>query len=156
MDGTSGDGMRSYEPYAPRPGASHGVLRRAGHRLKLYSIRRGEAPMDLDGYREGIELALSVVPRARPESGRPGLGFMIAHRGRAMDYLVLAWWDRENELPVRVFVRGDGPWREAAEDQSFCVWDLEIIARERDAYVDTVLSGAAAGEDAYVHRRATG
>jgi len=86
MDGTSGDGMRSYEPYAPRPGASHGVLRRAGHRLELYSIRRGEAPMD----------------------------------------------------------------------QSFCVWDLEIIARERDAYVNTILSGGAAGEDAYVHRRATG
>jgi hypothetical protein len=58
---------------------------------------------------------------------------------------VLAWWDNENELPLRVFVReleGDSQWRAARGVESFCVWDLQVIAFERDAYVATLLAGS--------------
>lgn len=145
----------AYAPYSPRPTASHGTLERAGHRLKLYSVRLGDEPIDLDTYREGLELALEALPEARPELGRPGVGFVIVHRGRGMDYVVLAWWDRENELPIRVVVREEGPWRRAGESESFCVWDLEIIAHERDAYVETILAGeAGGGPEAYLGRLA--
>ena len=34
-------------------------------------------------------------------------------------------------------------YRPAQGDESVCVWDLEVIARERAAYVDTWLAGAA-------------
>ena len=139
-----------YAPFAHRPIASHGVIRRANHRLKLYTIRHGEDPLDLDDYRDGLELALSELPVARPSEGRPGLGFVIVHRGRDLDYVVLAWWDRENELPVRVFVRDDGEWRPAGESESFCVWDLEVMAFERNAYVETVLGGKEGGSSAYL------
>lgn len=74
------------------------------------------------------------------------------HRGRDVDYVVQAWWDRENELPVRVYVRDDGPWRAARNGESFCVWDLEIMNHERNAYVETVLSGEANGPEAYLGR----
>ena len=142
-----------YTPFAPRIAAFHGIVDRAGHRLKGYTMRYGERPVDWEEHREGIELALAALPEARPEEGRPGLGFLIVHRGRAAEYVVLAWWDRQNELPVKVFVRNEGPWRPAREGESFCVWDLEIVGRERDAYVGTVLADGDA--EAYLARRAT-
>lgn len=146
-----------YAPYAPRATGFHGVIERAGHRLKAYSVRYGDQPFDRSAHDEGLEMALASLPEADRAAGRPGLGFVIVHRGRGMDYVILAWWDRENELPVRVFVREDGPWRPARESESFCVWDLEIVAAERDAYVETVLSGdAGSGPEAYLERVATG
>lgn len=147
-----------YEPYRPRVSESHGVVSHAGHRLKAYSIRYTDEPFELTAYREGLDLALAQLPPASPEEGRPGLGFVIVHRGRGMDYVVLGWWDRENELPLRVIVRQEGPWRPARGSESVCVWDLEIIARERDAYVQTVLAPGAGADaaDAYLSRRGEG
>ena len=147
-----------YEPYRARTNESHGVITRAGHRLKVYSIRYSDEPFEMTAYREGLERALDQLPEASPEEGRPGLGFVIVHRGRGSDYVVLGWWDRENELPIRVMVRDDGPWRPARGGESVCVWDLDVICRERDAYVETVLAPGA-GEDAaeaYLERRVVG
>jgi len=143
-----------YTPFAPRAASFHGIVEHTGHRLKGYSVRYGDRPVHWEEHREGIDLALAALPEAKPAEGRPGLGFLIVHRGRAAEYVVLAWWDRQNELPVRVFVRDGGPWRPAREDESFCVWDLEIIAHERDAYVETVLAGRDA--EAYLGRVMTG
>ena len=142
-----------HTPFAPRVASFRGIVERAGHRLKGYSIRYGEPPVDWDEHREGVELALAGLPEAEPDQGRPGLGFLLVHRGRAAVYVVLGWWDRQNELPVRVFVQNEGPWRPARESESFCVWDLEIIAAERDAYVATVLADGDA--EAYLARRVT-
>jgi hypothetical protein len=142
-----------YIRFVPRAAAFHAIVEHAGHRLKGYSVRYGDRPVDWEEHREGIDMALAALPRANPAQGRPGLGFLIVHRGRAAEYVVLAWWDRQNELPVRVFVHNEEPWRPAREGESFCVWDLEIIARERDAYVDTVLKNGNA--DAYLARTAS-
>ena len=142
-----------YTPFEPRAAAFHAIVEHAGHRLKGYSVRYGERPVDWDAHREGIEMALAALPEANPAEGRPGLGFLIVHRGRAAEYVVLAWWDRQNELPVRVFVHNEGPWRAARGGESFCVWDLELFARERDAYVATVLADGDA--EAYLARPAT-
>lgn len=74
----------------------------------------------------------------------------MEHRGAGADYVVLGWWDRENELPTRVVVRehaSEAPWRPARASESFCVWDLQVIGFERDAYVSTVLAPDA-GPDA--------
>lgn len=141
-----------YTPFAPRAAAFHGIVERAGHRLKAYSVRYADPPVDWEAHREGIELALATLPEADPAGGRPGLGFIIVHRGRAAEYVVLAWWDRQNELPTRVFVRNEGPWRPAGPSESFCVWDLELFAAERDAYVETVLGDGTVEE--YLARQA--
>ena len=85
--------------------------------------------------------------------GRPGVGFVIAHQGQTANYTVLAWWDRENELPLRVFVdeakNGDG-WRPNEADESVCVWDLEILWKERQAYVDHVLRPGGGSVEGYL------
>lgn len=106
--------------------------------------------MDWDEYwREfepGFARVLAELPATARTADRLGVGFLIAHRGRGSSYVVLGWWDRENELPVRIAVRDHAEgavWRAAAASESVCVWDLEVIGHERDAYVASVLSGAA-------------
>ncbi|MBV9437233.1 MAG: hypothetical protein JOZ44_14340 [Acidobacteria bacterium] len=92
-------------------------------------------------FEEGVRLALDELPEERDE-GCPGVGFIIKHHGATADYVVLAWWANENELPTRVFVTDPqtGRWR-PANDESFCVWDLEIMWRERNHYIRTMLGG---------------
>ncbi|HXE57383.1 MAG TPA: hypothetical protein VNK43_05240 [Gemmatimonadales bacterium] len=133
-------------PYAPRPIRFHGVRAAADWRIKLYSITHDGSELDWSDFEAGLRLAWAELPQPAVTLERPGLGFLVAHRGRTAHYLVLGWWDRENELPVRVFVRdveeGGDPaaWRPARGGESFCVWDLQVLWFEREAYVATLLS----------------
>jgi hypothetical protein len=138
-------------PFAPRPITFAGLHTHEGWRLKRYTITRDAEPLDWDAFAPGLGLTLAALPQPAVTAERPGLGFVIAHRGAGADYIVLGWWDRENELPVRVVVREQTPgaeWRPARGSESFCVWDLQVIGFERDAYVATVLAEAMATRSA--------
>jgi hypothetical protein len=116
----------------------------------MYSVVLHGSPPDWGVFEPAIALALDTLPSPARAPGRPGVGFLIAHTGRGLWYTVLCWWDRENELPIRVWVaeQADGPpaWRPAQGSESVCVWDLDIIWHEREAWVDTMLgAGAASG-----------
>ena len=139
-------------PFMPRPIRFRDVLARAGWRLKRYAISAGPdaasdvAAADWPEFAAGRALALEALPAPARTAERPGAGFLVEHRGAGADYVVLGWWDRENELPVRVVVREHAPaspWRVARASESFCVWDLQVVSFERDAYVATVLAPGA-------------
>ena len=136
-------------PYAPRPLRCLGIEPLAGYALRRWWIDLYEdpAPFAAD-WQAAIDLAAAALPQD-DAPGRPRVGLLILHRGRGADYVVLGWWDRENELPLRVFVRypgtDDAHWRPARGGESVCVWDLEVIARERAAYVETYLAAAPEG-----------
>lgn len=119
----------------------------------MYSIVLPGVPpeADLDA---GLLLALGSLPDPAQTPSRPGLGFCVLHAGRGANYAVLGWWDRENELPVRIFVRPhDEPtWRPSRGGESFCVWDLQVVAFERDAYVQTLLANPPLGANEYLDR----
>lgn len=129
-------------PYEPRPIRFHEIREHRGWRLKVYSIVYEAASINWARFQPGVELALDGLPEPARAEGRPGVGFVIAHQGRNADYLVLGWWDRENELPLRVFVRDEDGWRPARGGESFCVWDLQVLWWERGAYVDTMMNPA--------------
>jgi hypothetical protein len=104
--------------------------------MKLYTIAQTEDAAHPSDFADGILLACDSLPSPAQTAERPGVGFLIAHHTSAIDYLILASWDRMNELPTRIFVREAGrSWRAARGSESFCVWDLQVIAHERDAYV---------------------
>jgi len=136
--------------YAPRPISFHGLERTGGHALKVYSIQYGDTPFDRVRFTGAWALVTESLPTADIEIGRPGVGFVILHQGATGDYFVLCWWDNENELPTRVFVRGDDGWRPARGGESFCVWDLRVIWSEREAYVATALAGHEGGIEEYL------
>lgn len=133
----------AFRPYAPRAVQFCVVAEPRGYRLKQYVIVHA-GPFRGDDFIDGLRLAFAELPTPAVTADRPGAGFVIAHQGNGADYVVLGWWDRENELPLRVFVRPqtpDGRWRPARGGESVCVWDLEVIWFERQAYVQTVLGG---------------
>jgi hypothetical protein len=147
------------QPFAPRPITFLGVLQHGGWRLKHYGIVSGDATLDQAVFAAGHPLVLGALPQPAVTPERDGLGFLISHQARSLSYAVLCWWDRENELPIRVFVRQrDGsPWRPAQGSESVCVWDLQVICFERDVYVGTVMASGGGGAEAYLaKRRATG
>jgi hypothetical protein len=153
-------------PFSARPIRFRDVVTHDGWRLKRYAISAGRAAgiehatadvamADWPDFAAGRELALGELPLPARTAERPGVGFLVEHRGAGADYLVLGWWDRENELPMRVVVReqeAGAVWRPARTSESFCVWDLQVMAFERDAYVATVLAPDAdhGAIDAYV------
>jgi len=140
------------QPYSPRPIRCHGVRTLGGYRFKDYSVLFGAGPVDWLDFARGFELVLETLPRPARGRGRPGVGFRIAHQGATGRYAVVAWWANENELPIRLAVRRDaGGWRLGRDEESVCVWDLEVIGFERDAYVETLLAGESA--DDYLARQ---
>jgi hypothetical protein len=149
------DGLVTFQvrhPYAPRPTRFRGVVEYEGFRMKRYSIALPGETFDEARFASGRGLALSAVPEPAVTPDRPGVGIVIEHQGRDADYVVVAWWDRENELPVRVIVGDDSGWRPARGGESFCVWDLAVLAAERDLYVRTVLAPGGPDLDAYLSR----
>jgi hypothetical protein len=142
-------------PFAPRRIEFHGLRTCGDWRLKLYSILYGPGPLDWHSFTPGLALAESALPQPAVTPERPGVGFLIAHQGRTGSYAVLGWWDRENELPLRVFVSPDGraqSWRRNEGSESICMWDLEILWAERQAYADTVLSPSGSDVAGYLAR----
>jgi hypothetical protein len=146
---------QAFVPYRPRPLRSLGRHDIGGYRLKQYAITLADdVPFDAAAFADGLRLACGQLPSPAVTGERPGVGFAILHQARTLNYLILCWWDRENELPTRVFVQDGGAWRPAAGGESFCVWDLHVVGWERDAYVHTVLAGGDA--EAYLARTANG
>lgn len=129
----------AFIPYAERAIRFHGIRNSSGFRLKLYSIRYGSGEIDWPRFEPALADACAALPEPAETAHRPGVGFLIAHQGQG-DYVVLGWWDNENELPLRVFVRDDSKWRAAMGGESICVWDLQVIWHERQAYVRTFLN----------------
>lgn len=125
-------------------------------RLKLYSIVYGGGELDWDAHDEVWALLADALPTPAVTDQRPGVGFVIAHQGNAVHYLVSGWWDRQNELPFRIWVRGLEPedrWRPAEGNESVCIYDLAVIWYERGAFIETMLAEGAPGVDAYLARR---
>lgn len=64
--------------------------------------------------------------------------FAIFHQGKSLAYLVLAWWQNDNEMFTRVAVHKDGTWIIDAQQYSFCLYDLEIFWQERNIFIDSI------------------
>lgn len=134
--------MPQYLAYQARPLRYTGIEHRAGYRLKRYAISL-DGVWPADDWMPALDALIAQLPQPAQAARRPGVGVLLQHRGRGADYAVLAFWDNENELALRLHVRTtEQPvWRPARDSESVCVWDLELLAFERDAYVQTLLGG---------------
>ncbi|OVZ96939.1 isochorismatase family protein [Yersinia sp. 2105 StPb PI] len=126
------------QPYLPRSITPAGIKNLNRWQLKRYVIRYSQAQGAVPDYTPAYQLVKQWLPNEAETVNRPGVGLVIEHQGKTLNYLIVGWWDNENELRVKVWVQEHGIWR-AARDESFCVWDLQVIAFERDAFVDTLL-----------------
>lgn len=147
----SGVGSFPCKPFTPRPAHAHALTDLDGWTLKPYSIRGRDSAADL--FDTHVLAAIrAVLPTPARTASRPGVAFAIHHIATPLDYLIVCWWDNENELLTRILVRDAAacvrnpatPFRHT-DRESFCVWDMDIMHHERAAYVQHVLSGLSGG-----------
>lgn len=163
-----------FRPYQPRPIRFAGVRDVAGWRMKCYEIdgRKEEVGMahpttargtahpapdglDWDQYAAALAHAESILPLPPKSSERAGIGFLIAHEIATHHYLIVCWWDNQNELFARCFVRpvtDAVAWDFSGAAFSFRVWDMVVMWFERQAWIECALAGREVRVDEYLGR----
>lgn len=129
--------FKPQHPFAPRPTRYLGALPRKDWRIKRYAIWLDEESFDEARFDKGVRMAMRALPGPAQTQDRPGAAILILHQGGTADYVVLAWWDSDNELPLHVWVRkpDEAEFRPAGSSESVCVWDLDVLWGERQLYV---------------------
>jgi len=131
-----------YHRFEPRTITPLSPVAHNGFLLKVYAVAcRGGPPFARAQFEPAMMQLSQRLPLAAKDAGRPGVGFFILHQGVTADYAVLAWWDQQNELPLRVLVNDGAGWRSANTHESICVFDLEILWFERNLWIATALAG---------------
>lgn len=129
--------------YKERPIRFLEVWQNGGWRLKLYGIAYGRPSP-----RPELVEAAKAIARQRLESvpnsiQHYSVGFLGVHDGRTANFVFVDWWADENELHHHVYVLpADEPSRFTYTTPTgliACVWDLRVMAFERQAWLDTVL-----------------
>lgn len=132
-------------PYQSRPVRFIDLWTVDGWRLKVYGISGRQASPPPAFVVAVKDHASGLLPRPAQTPDRYGVGFVGAHEGRDGSlYGFVDWWENENELRHHGLVApGERPHDlEPVEPEGTraCVWDLAVIAFERQAWVDSVLA----------------
>lgn len=131
-------------PYSPRPIRFLELWEWQGWRLKVYGGAYGCAVPRPALVEAAKRAATEVLPRPAEADDRYGVGFACAHEGRGACFAFVDWWADENELHHKMLTAPeDAPaaLRPAGPDALMgCVWDLAVMAFERDAWLRAVLA----------------
>lgn len=145
-------------PYKQRPIRFLELWQHAGWRFKVYGIayRRPTPRPELVAAAKATAMQrLASVPDSM---GHYSVGFLGVHDARAHNFVFVDWWADENELHHHVYVSPTNePARLAYTTPTglvACVWDLRVMAFERQAWLDTALERPDGPDlDAYLQQR---
>jgi hypothetical protein len=151
-------GMKLIEPYDARPVEFLDLWVFSDWKVKAYGITYRDARPGAALIQTAREMATAVFPEPAVTANRYGCGFAGIHQGRGANFLFFCWWENENELLHRVFVgsgnAADGFSEQTAQEVRACVWDIAVIAYEREAWIRHVLDNPAGPDiDAYLSDR---
>ncbi|WP_375261760.1 hypothetical protein [Palleronia sp.] len=120
--------------YAPRP-LRHLMMWRIGSiRVKPYHIGHA-VPTEPRVSAARLE-AERMAEAAATEGGSHDLGFAVMHEGDMGTWLLMDWWAHGDILCQRLSLN-DGAGFRAVDDRPLaaCVWELPVLAHERNAWV---------------------
>lgn len=131
-------------PYETRPIRYEGIWEHGGWKLKVYSAAN-DGPRARDELVDAVKKrATEVLPQPALTKNRYGVGFLCAHDARGGCFAFVDWWADENELHHHLFSGPkDDPDQLAPvgpDGLTACVWDLAVMAFERQAWLETVLA----------------
>lgn len=125
-----------------------------GWTLKIYGIAFQRSAPRAELVAEAKRAARETLPP--PDSpGVYGIGFIIVHDGQDGGRALVDWWTEGEILFQRLFGRAhdNEPLMLRYDGALACVWELPILAFERDHWVRDVLSHPDAPEvDRYLSR----
>lgn len=125
-------------PYTPRATRMACIHKCCGWTLKVYEVCFGSHSMPADQLAKTLDFVEKNVPWPSVSISGQNAGFVIVHRGRDAMWLIVHVWQSDILVqfafqatllePVDfVRLRSDG--------MCGCVWELEVIKHERDAWV---------------------
>lgn len=156
---TDGNKINLIEPYAPRPFRFLELWEVNGWRIKVYGIAyKGELPRPELVEAAKVRALAHLVDNSDPHYS---VGFLGVHDGRGANFIFIDYWADENELHHHVYISptDDVPNFRYATPTGLiaCVWDLQLMAFERQAWVETVLANPAGPDvEAYLACRYNG
>ncbi len=144
------------QPFRPRPVSFLELWEHGAWRLKVYGLSTVHQQPPPELVRAAKDAAASLLPAKSEASDTYGVGFIVVHEGRNTNHVSIDWWVQENELEHHVYRSSIAePAALQPEDSSVagCVWDLQVIWFERNAWVEKVLGNALGADlDAYLRR----
>lgn len=136
--------MKIRHGYQPRTVRFLELWESVGWRIKLYHIALDEEDVRGELVEAAKSMARGRLPTPAVAPGRFGVGFMAVHEGRGSNLVFLDWWSDENELRHHVFISYPEAPTALVDVTSTslwgCVWDVGLVAFERDAWIETALS----------------
>jgi hypothetical protein len=119
--------------FKARAVSSRGVGRFGGWAIKVYGITAGRG----SPRRRLVEAAERLAPEVLPDAPA-GHGFVVVHEAVPACFLAVHWWATPVDLFQRYFRAEHGSPERLVEIESAtigCVWELAVVAHERDAWV---------------------
>lgn len=124
---------------SPLPGLTTG-----GWQLKVYGIayQRDEPRPELVAAARAT--AAAALPQPARDHGSHGAGFLVVHDGAVACWSLLFWWSDHILLRQRLFrstADAPGELTPVTDGLVACVYELQVIAWEREAWLRHVLTG---------------
>ncbi len=123
--------------------------------LKVYSINYRHQNPDMHLLEKAKDLAGKSLPRV--SENIYGFGFIVLHEGQMENSISINWWQDNNLLRHHDFVttlNDDFSFSDLPDNvHSTCIWDLQLISFEKDAWVKQVLQKSIPDIEAYLAER---
>jgi hypothetical protein len=147
--------ISAIRPYRDRHISYLNLANIFGWRLKLYGVSVSEFGVSMNAQAAVVHLAERILPvpplwPTKPDQETPsfearyGVGFGIAHEAADGLYALISWWVGENMLQHHVYYAETGKpedFKSIAETGVIaCVWEMQVMAFERNAWVRDVLA----------------
>jgi hypothetical protein len=143
------------EPYQPRTIHFVDLFDSQGWKLKVYSILHPDKTLSAPLIEAAKQTALDFLPE-NSEPGHYGVGFVSVHQGKSYDFVTIGYWTYSTELRHQSYMRASSATATLAPistELSSDVWDLRLLAFERDAWVTTMLETTSADVNAYLNEQ---
>jgi len=126
------------EIYVPRTVTDLGQTRSAGITWKRYGLTADAQAITEDMLRLTDQVLANEVPLRVANMGNSNrVGFVITHPGTAGITIAAQWWAEGSVLCQHIYRRAydaAAPLDTITRPAVACVWELEVIAAEQDAW----------------------
>ncbi len=146
--------MKPQETYQARQIKCLGLYKEQGWQLKLYSILHPDKQQNDRLIEAAKKVALEFCPQPALTPRHYGVGFISVHQGKSYDFVTVAYWAYDSELRYQAYMRpsSSSEWLEpvTSNELSNDVWDIRLLAFERDAWLHNILRSPKPDLEAYL------
>lgn len=156
MQSASGSQIALKNAFRPRPVRFLELFAYGPWRIKLYGLTAEHTRLLPELVDTAKDLIRKSLPRSPESQQAYGVGFAGVHCGTDSNFIFVDWWANDNELHHHVFTSSlENPLdiHPAPAGLTACVFDLQVMWFERNAWVEKVLANPRGPDlDAYLKK----